>query len=98
MPPAECKPRQLGQISEQAEDYIRHASEDDLACVEYVLSAIEGDPHAWSTVPQAELLGTSQFGRMVALMPNSHVLVWREYVDYPSLYAIFYIGLGNQFV
>jgi hypothetical protein len=99
VPPAEPRRRALGHITEQAQSYIRQASDEDYHCLLDVLKAIEaGDPELWAAVPHAQIVGTSHLGRMVALMTNGHVLVWREYLDHPEWYAIFYIGLGNHFV
>jgi len=96
---AEPHPRQLGRISDQAQEYIRQASPEDLSILEATLAAIEsGDENDWKRLPQSELLGTTQHGRVVTLMPNGDIVVWRDYVDYPHLYAIFYIGRASPFV
>jgi len=86
-------------MSEQVEEYVRRASEADLETLTATLSALEsGDEDAWKRLPQSELLDAGQFGRVATLMPNGDVIVWRDYVDYPGLYAIFYVGRANPFV
>jgi hypothetical protein len=85
-------------MSPQAENYIRNASEAEVRAVEHVLDCLEsGDPDCWDTLPQSELLTEGQFGRMVILLPSGDVLIWRDYADYPELYAVFYIGPASSF-
>ncbi len=96
--PASARPRRLGRISPQAEDYVRAASDQQFAAVKYVLDClVSGDAGCWDTLPQSELLTTGQFGRMVTLLSTGHVMVWRDYADHPGLFVIYYLGPASSF-
>lgn len=96
---AEPRPRQLGRISEQAREFLATASDTQVDEVAWIFDCFEsGERDCWDRIPQVDLPHVGQFGRVAALLTNGDVLIWRPYVDYPSLYAVFYIGPGSHFV
>jgi hypothetical protein len=91
------RPRRLGRISQQAQDYIANATNEQFAAVNQVLDAIEagGEEH-WETIPWA-MLPSDYDNRVVVLLTQGDILVWAGYADYPSFYALIYIGPGHEF-
>ena len=95
--PVEPRPRKLGRISDQVKQYLANASDEMAEQVAWVLDCLNsGDTECWDLLPMSE--SYARPGRMVILLSNGDTMVWQPYLDYPHLYAVFYVGPASPFV
>ncbi|HEV2891464.1 MAG TPA: hypothetical protein VGX28_13920 [Frankiaceae bacterium] len=95
--PVEPRPRKLGRVSEQVKQYLAAAPDAAVDELAWVLDCLNsGDSDCWNRLPMSE--SRARPGRMTVLLSSGDILVWQPYLDYPDLYAVFYVGPASPFV